>query len=62
MPDQSMRLLVIKIEATSVSDARLGSRLRLGIPTIMARLRGNELEFNLLTLFEHQEPSPIEAR
>jgi L-seryl-tRNA(Ser) seleniumtransferase len=61
LPDQSMKSLVVEIEAGSLSDAELARRLRLGNPAVMARLRGGKLVLDVRTIFENQEGSLIEA-
>jgi L-seryl-tRNA(Ser) seleniumtransferase len=61
LPDQSMKSWVVEIEPSSISDAELAHRLRLGTPAVMARLHGGKVVFDVRTVFEHQELSLIEA-
>jgi len=61
LPDQSMKSWVVEIEAKAISDAELASRLRLGTPAVMARLRDGKVILDVRTLFEHQERPLIEA-
>ncbi len=61
LPDQSMKSWVVEIAADSVGDAELARRLRLGMPAVMARLRGGKLVFDVRTIFAHQETSLVEA-
>jgi L-seryl-tRNA(Ser) seleniumtransferase len=61
LPDQAMKSWVVEIEASSVNDAELARRLRLGAPAVMARLRDGKLVLDVRTIFDHQETSLIEA-
>ncbi len=61
LPDQCMKSWVVEMAVDSVSDAELGRRLRLGVPAVMARLRGGKLVFDVRTIFAHQEMPLVEA-
>jgi L-seryl-tRNA(Ser) seleniumtransferase len=61
LPDQALKSWVVEIEPTSVSDAELARRLRLGTPAVMARLRDGKLVLDVRTIFEHQEMSLVEV-
>jgi L-seryl-tRNA(Ser) seleniumtransferase len=61
LPDQSMKSWIVEIEADSLSDAELAQRLRLGIPAVMARLRGGKLVLDVRAILTHQEGPLIEA-
>jgi L-seryl-tRNA(Ser) seleniumtransferase len=61
LPDQRMKSWVVEIEAKSISDTELFRRLRLGVPAVMARLRGGKLLLDVRTIFENQEALLVEA-
>jgi L-seryl-tRNA(Ser) seleniumtransferase len=56
-----MKTVVMEVEARDLSDAEFGSRLRLGTPAVMGRLREGKLVLDLRTVFPHQEPALVEA-
>jgi L-seryl-tRNA(Ser) seleniumtransferase len=61
LPDQAMKTVVTEVEARDLSDAEFASRLRLGTPAVMGRLREAKLVLDLRTVFPHQEPALVEA-
>ena len=61
LPDQTMKSWIVTLEAESISDEELASRLRLGTPAVMARVREGKLILDVRTIFEHQESSLVEA-
>jgi L-seryl-tRNA(Ser) seleniumtransferase len=61
LPDQAMKSWVVEVEASSVGDAELARRLRLGTPAVMARLRDGKLVLDVRTIFESQETLLVEA-
>jgi L-seryl-tRNA(Ser) seleniumtransferase len=61
LPDQAMKTSVLEVEAKDVSDAELASRLRLGEPAVMGRLREGKLVLDVRTVFPAQETALVEA-
>jgi L-seryl-tRNA(Ser) seleniumtransferase len=61
LPDQTMKSWVVEVEPSSVSDAELARRLRLGTPAVVARLRAGKLVLDVRTIFDHQEAPLIAA-
>ena len=61
LPDQAMPTVVLEVEAIAVGDAELASRLRMGTPAVMGRLRDGKLLLDLRTVFADQEELLVEA-
>jgi L-seryl-tRNA(Ser) seleniumtransferase len=61
LPDQALKTCVLEVAARALSDADLASRLRLGTPAVMGRLRDGKLLLDLRTVFPHQEPDLVAA-
>ena len=55
LPDQTMKSVVIQVEADAVSDDELSRRLRTGTPAIMGRLQDGKLILDLRPVFHEQE-------
>jgi L-seryl-tRNA(Ser) seleniumtransferase len=61
LPDQEMQTCVLEIAARKVGDAELASRLRIGNPAVVGRVRHGKLVFDLRTVFPHQEDDLVAA-
>jgi L-seryl-tRNA(Ser) seleniumtransferase len=61
LPDQAVPAWVVEVEAGNLSDTDLASRLRMGSPAVVGRLRDGKVVLDVRTLFEDQEPALIEA-
>jgi L-seryl-tRNA(Ser) seleniumtransferase len=61
LQDQAMKSWVLEVEAKELSDAELASRLRIGTPAVMGRLRDGKLVLDLRTVFPEQEESLVSA-
>jgi L-seryl-tRNA(Ser) seleniumtransferase len=61
LPDQTMPTAVLEVEAQELGDAELASRLRLGTPAVVGRLRDGKLVLDVRTIFPHQEAALVEA-
>jgi L-seryl-tRNA(Ser) seleniumtransferase len=61
LPDQTMKTVVLEVEAREVGDADLAYRLRTGNPAVVGRLRDGRLVLDLRTVFSHQEGLLVEA-
>lgn len=61
LPDQSLKSWVIEIKARGLSDTDLATKLRLGEPAVMGRVRDGKLILDLRTVFASQEASLVEA-
>ena len=61
LPDQTMKTVVLEVEAREVSDADLALRLRTGEPAVIGRLRDGKLVLDVRTVLPHQEGELVEA-
>jgi L-seryl-tRNA(Ser) seleniumtransferase len=61
LPDQAMPTWVVEVGARDLSDTDLASRLRMGSPAVVARLRDGKVVLDVRTLFDHQEAALTEA-
>jgi len=61
LPDQTMRSAVVEVEARDMSDTDLATRLRLGDPAVMGRLKDGKLVLDVRTVFPEQEGDLIQA-
>jgi L-seryl-tRNA(Ser) seleniumtransferase len=61
LPDQALKTCVLELTPRALGDAELASRLRLGAPPVMGRLRDGKLVLDLRTVFPHQEDALVEA-
>ena len=55
LPDQALKTWVVEITAADLSDAELATRLRLGTPAVMGRMRDGKLVLDMRTVLAHQE-------
>jgi L-seryl-tRNA(Ser) seleniumtransferase len=61
LPDQTLRTLVVEIEASGLDDTALAERLRTGTPAVIGRLHGGKVLFDVRTVFPLQEAGLVEA-
>jgi L-seryl-tRNA(Ser) seleniumtransferase len=61
LPDQAMPTWVVEVGARDLSDTDLASRLRMGSPAVVGRLRDGKVVLDVRTLFDHQEAALTEA-
>ena len=54
LPDQKLASWVVEIVASGLSDTDLASRLRLGEPAVMGRLRDGKLVLDVRTVFPQE--------
>jgi L-seryl-tRNA(Ser) seleniumtransferase len=54
LPAQEMPTWVVEVVASGLSDAALATRLRLGDPAVLGRLRGGKLILDMRTVFPEQ--------
>jgi L-seryl-tRNA(Ser) seleniumtransferase len=61
LPDQTMPTWCLELEATEFGDTELAERLRLGTPTVVARVRRRKIVLDLRTVFPRQDAELVEA-
>jgi L-seryl-tRNA(Ser) seleniumtransferase len=61
LPDQTMKTVVLEVQASVVSDAELAYRLRTGDPAVVGRVKNEKLLLDVRTVFPDQENDLVEA-
>ncbi len=61
LPDQTLPTWCVEIATSSLSDAALAERLRLGSPAVIGRLRNGKLVLDLRAVFPAQDAGLLEA-
>ncbi len=61
LPDQHLKTIVVAVQAHQISDTELASRLRTGVPAVMARIQDGWLLLDLRTIFADQEDALVGA-
>jgi L-seryl-tRNA(Ser) seleniumtransferase len=60
-PDTALPTAVIAVAPKKIGDAALAERLRMGVPSVMARVQDGCVLFDLRTVFEGQEEALLRA-
>jgi L-seryl-tRNA(Ser) seleniumtransferase len=61
LPDQTMKTVVLEVQASALSDAELAYQLRTGDPAVVGRVRNEKLVLDVRTIFPHQEEELLKA-
>jgi L-seryl-tRNA(Ser) seleniumtransferase len=61
LPDQTMKTVVLEVQASAISDAELAYRLRTGDPAVVGRVKNEKLLLDVRTVFPEQENELVEA-
>jgi L-seryl-tRNA(Ser) seleniumtransferase len=61
LPDQALATAVVTVVAPEMGETELARRLRMGTTSVVARIQGGELLFDLRTIFPEQEDDLLNA-
>jgi L-seryl-tRNA(Ser) seleniumtransferase len=61
LPDQALATAVVAVVATGIGETELARRLRTGAPSVVGRIQGGELLFDLRTVFPEQDDELVAA-
>ncbi len=61
LPDQAMKTWVVELHTPGMSEEELASRLRAGMPAVMARVRDGKVILDVRTVFPEQEGDLVQA-
>ncbi|HYV39317.1 MAG TPA: hypothetical protein VE988_26750, partial [Gemmataceae bacterium] len=61
LPDQALATFVIELTARELGDDALAHRLRIGNPSVLARVRDGKVVLDVRTVFQRQESELVEA-
>ncbi len=61
LPDLPLPTCVIRLKSANINEGEFATRLRIGTPSVMARVQDSEVLLDLRTVFAHQEEALIQA-